>query len=120
MTEGRRSDPGGRIWQVDVLSADEARQGAASESQDARKAAKAQKKQERHAAALEAIRSAFRTALRAGGTLNMIATAAGLSRNSETFCAAIGELVRTGELVECKVKSPNGQEYEGWRRVYEG
>jgi hypothetical protein len=111
--EGKRSDPGGRRWEVEILSAGDVRE---SECRQAREV-KDQKREEKAAAQLEADRG------------EIVAIVVKLKDNPKTknklreefsgghtrFDRAFASLVKDGTLTPVDVKNGNGHTDTGWK-----
>jgi hypothetical protein len=110
--EGAASADEGRRWEVDVLTADEARQ----EHQDGQKAAKQQRRAGEVAECQELILGAMNAIRDHREVLSRIREATG--RKGKVFDEAFATLVRTGKMRQCKIQRANGQEYDGYERVY--
>jgi hypothetical protein len=109
--EGRRSDPGGRRWEVELFRPDDARQAARGAEQGAREAARRAK----DAAALEADRREIVAIL---AKLKAPETKSGardqFANGHKRFDLAFASLTRDGTLQAAQVERGNGQTYPGW------
>ena len=111
--EGRRSDPGGRRWEVEVYQASEARE-AARQAQQAMKQAARQAKQE---ANLETDRReiigilAKRKALETKTAIRERASCG----HGRRFDTAFASLVADGTIQQAKTEKDNKQTYPGWK-----
>lgn len=110
--EGRRSDPGGRRWEVEVLRADEARQAAHSAEQ----AAKDEARRAKHQATLDADRREIvAAAVKVGGPETQARLRERVSIPHRRFPIAFASLVADGTLQPASVTRDNGHQYEGWK-----
>jgi len=97
--EGRQDVPGGRYWQTQVAS-----------PEDARDRVKEQREQERNAKTTQRIEADKAVIIRAmskyrpGETKSIVKDASGL--RSEHFKAAFAELLREGDVVPCELVKP--------------
>ena len=109
--EGRRTDPGGRRWEVEVLAADEARQTAQQADQGAKAAARKAKAD----ADLDADR---REIVAVVVRLNAPESKTGLRDRCQCgharFGRAFASLIADNTLRETTVTKPNGQIYKAW------
>ena len=109
--EGRRTDPGGRRWEVDVLRADEARQAAAGVADQAKAAARKAKAD----ADLDADRQEIvAVAVRLNAPESKTAIRERCQCGHARFGRAFASLVADGTLQEATVTKPNGQTYGAW------
>lgn len=112
IAEGKRTDPGGRRWQVQLMFASEARERAATAAED-RKAKDAETKA---AARLDADKKRIINALAKfpnGETPKVIRERAGLS--GTRFNPALAALLEDGDVVPVEIIKPNRQKpYEGY------
>jgi hypothetical protein len=103
--QGQQSDPGGRVWQVTVMAADEARR----EVQERRREAEQRERE----VTLDGDRAEVaRIAARGADTKNGLRD--GVSFGHKRFDAAFASLVQDGTLRRADVTKPNGQTYPGW------
>jgi hypothetical protein len=110
--EGRKTDPGGRHWTVELNRASEARSSATQEQRSKTQEEKAQKE----AATLTVNENKILAALRQfpdGGTETDIRERAGLSGTK--FGPAIGSLLDQGKVMRFKVPKANKQRYDGFK-----
>jgi hypothetical protein len=110
--EGRRSDPGGRRWEVEVLAPDEVRQDALGRAQ----AARDEQRKLKAAADLDADRSeivGLVTRQSTPETKNGLRDRA--SCGHTRFARAFASLITDGTLEVADVQKANGQNYQGWR-----
>ncbi len=106
--EGKRSDPGGRRWQVSVCGATEGQQSA----QAAKEAAKAETKRK----AVDADKQAIIARLGAmpdGDTIKGLREKTTI--RTERFKEAFAELVADASIVETVIRKPNGRTYDGYK-----
>lgn len=116
VTEGRRSDPGGRTWEVEVLSAEEARQGARQEKEIGKEAARQAKQAEAIADARDSILAAFRS-FGHGQVVSEWAISQASGKRGKAFTEALGQLAREGLLkIHEGCKAANGKEFNGYSR----
>ncbi len=114
ITEGRRTATTTRRWDVQVCKGSEVREADIQEQEQAKSD---RKKRERDAAAdtvYQDILQAF-VHFPGGATKTKIRERVGQAR---VFDAAWMKVCNSGELVECRVKGDNGQEYDGWKRKF--
>jgi hypothetical protein len=115
--EGSPSDPGGRQWQVEVLSAKDARQEAADQKEQSKKDAR----QIKHAAKVDAAEAAIRDALRSvpgnQDTERNIKLRAGM--DGDAFKEARARMLRSGKLQEVEIQRDNKRKYPGFRYVFD-
>lgn len=115
ITEGRRTATTGRRWEVSVSKGSEVRDNDIQE--DAR-AKSIRKNREREAAA----QTVYQDILQAfvhfpdGATKTKVRGRVG---QVKAFDVAWMKACDSGELVECRVKGDNGQEYDGWKRKFD-
>jgi hypothetical protein len=111
ITEGKRTNPGGRIWAVNVLPASTARQEA-HEQEAAKADAKNNAKKERTAQGnREKAMGAFKQFPK-GETASQVRQRAGLS--GEHFGPILGQLLAEGVVVPCDVMK-NSRAYSGYK-----
>ena len=115
INEGIYRGPGTREWDVELLTAEEAREESISKVQDDKQANKGRQRAAEVKACKEAILNAFNGLPDHRETLNRIKERAG---KGVTFDAAFGELIREGQVNPAKVTRDNGQTYDGYERVY--
>jgi hypothetical protein len=112
IAEGKRTDPEGRKWEVELLSASEARERA----QAAAEGRKADQAASKAAARLEADKTSVCRVLarfNAGETKEVIRTRAGLSGGRVS--AAMAALIESGDVVSVDIQKPNRKKpYEGF------
>ena len=111
--EGTPKDPGGRKWEVEVVSASDAREQAAEQQEQAKQAAREQKASAKIEAAKAAIADALRGVDGHADTKRNIGERTGL--RGSALDQAVGYLIRVGKLVPCEIERGNGQKYEGYR-----
>jgi hypothetical protein len=103
--QGRQSDLGGRVWEVSVMAADEARQDV--------QARQTESKQRRQRENLDTDRGeVVKVAVKGPDTKSGLRD--GVSCGHKRFDAAFASLVQDGTLVKADVTKPNGQSYPGW------
>ena len=113
VSEGLRSDHGGRHWYVEVRSADEARQDSRERQEEAKEAARDAAHDAKLAADAQRIANAM-AKFRDGETKNTIRDVAGLS--GSRFNAALAKLLSDEAIVPCDVcKSHRNTPYQGYR-----
>jgi hypothetical protein len=105
--EGTRQDAGGRLWNVDIIQAAQARAQAAVAKEDA----KAERQQQTQQRRQENVLKAFRRHPK-GGSKTVIRHSAGMS--PQTFQPLLDELMESGHVVE--FASPNKRP-ESWFRL---
>lgn len=114
IVEGRRSPTTTRFWDIAVCKGSEARQSLVEESLSER----ASKQEQTRAAAVQLaydkILSAF-VHFPDGATKRRVRDRIG---QLKSFDEAWAKACNSGELVECRVKADNGQEYDGFKREY--
>lgn len=114
--EGVYRGPGTREWEVELLTAEEAREESVTKNQDAKQATKDRQRTAGVKACKEAILLAFNGLPQHRETLARIRERSG--RKGVTFDSALGELLREGAIKAAEVTRSNGQKYEGYERVY--
>ena len=111
--EGTPKDAGGRRWDVEVVSAADAREQAA-EQQEQTKSAERERK---YNAKVEAAKTAIADALR--GVDGHADTKRGIRERSgvqgTALDTAMAYLIRVNKLTPCEVERENGHKYEGYR-----
>lgn len=114
--EGTPKDQGGRRWQVEMLSATEARQDA----QEKQEAKKQEVRDTKHVAKVNAAKDAIAGALRSvpdnAETVSQIRQRSGCK--GAAFDEAMGELLRIKKLIPFTVTRANKQTYEGYQYVF--
>jgi len=113
--EGRRSASTARFWDISVCKGADARQTLVEEEQ-------AHRTNRREADRAAAVDSAYEKILQAfvyfpeGATKRRVRERIGQLR---AFDEAWAKACNSGDLVECRVRAGNGQEYDGFRRRYD-
>lgn len=107
-------DKNWRRWNLTVMDVSEAHKA----SQERTKANKAQKQADSVQVAKENITRAMIQFDGNKETITQIATAAGMGRTGKTFNQAFGELVRCGELKECRIEK-NGKGHDGYQMMFD-
>lgn len=115
--EGRLSDPQGRKWDVTVTSAADARDEASKSASRRREEAAAAKREATQRERVQKVIEAFHLVKDHKLTKTDIRDRAGLS--GEASNAAIAEMLRHEQLEPCLIRKSNGQEYPGYRVVWE-
>jgi hypothetical protein len=111
--EGSRKDQGGRRWQVQVLSASQAREEGMGRVEATKQETSAKKWQAKVEAAKEGIAAAFRSIPSNCDTRSQIEERSGCK--GKAFTEAWGILLREGKVKEAEVTRGNGQKYPGYR-----
>jgi hypothetical protein len=115
--EGTPKDAGGRRWDVEVVTAADAREQAAEKQQ----AVKAEEKGKKHNAAVEAAKGRIADALRSipgnQDTKRNIRERAGMK--GVAFDEAFASLLRAGKLSEVEIERTNGRKYEGFKYEFD-
>jgi hypothetical protein len=111
--EGRRSDPGGRRWEVALLPPGEARQAAQSAEQAARQEARRQRQEaELEADRKEIVGIAYKLK-DTPDTKNGLRDRA--SCGHKRYDRAFATLTSDGTLQPVEIQKSNGQTYTGWK-----
>jgi hypothetical protein len=110
--EGSRKDIGGRVWRVQVLKRDEARQHADQRKQTAKEAQEATKVA-RHIGKLVEVLAGYP----GGRTKRDWKDASGLRTGD--FNTAFAQMLSRKLVAECTVAKSNGQTYDGYRLTTE-
>lgn len=105
--EGRRSDPGGRVWEVELSGVTNAKKEQQKQAEN-RKAEQQERKEAEHQRKLEAALLAFPK----GETCKVLRETSGLNGNN--FAAAIRALVNSGKAAACTVVK-RGQAHDGYQ-----
>jgi hypothetical protein len=116
ISEGHPDNEGGRVWDVSIDQAQDARERLAQKKEGQREA----KKQERERAAIEANRQKVRSAFMGFKQLTMkqIRERGGLNTTAAANVTAY--MLRVGELLPCGlIAAANGQKYDGYELNYE-
>lgn len=106
-------DQNWRCWDLTVMDVTEARKSA----QERTKASKEQKWANAIHEAKEKILKAMNNFKENKDTAAQIAAAAGMGKGGKAFNEALGELIRCGDLVPCKV-TKNGKDHDGYQRLF--
>lgn len=106
--EGRRTDDGGRRWEVSILTATEARAEIIDEEQEAQNAKKERQEHDDREKVLKALQR-----FPEGETETQIGKAAKLS-NKRTGTALYG-LEDLGQAEQIELQKSNNQKYPGWK-----
>jgi hypothetical protein len=110
--EGRRTDPGGRRWEVELQASSEARRAA----QDAQQAARDTARQAKAEADLQADRREIvGTLAKLKGTETKSGLRARAPFGHGRFDRAFASLAADGTLRAEEIRKGNGQTYESWR-----
>lgn len=116
ISEGVKSDPDGRHWDVEIKPAEDCRSEARSRSQQRKSDEQQQQQVARQKEAKEAILRALATFEKHEATKTQVATRAG--KRGVAFDEALAELLRIGEVIETDIKQTNGQTYPGYKRTF--
>lgn len=116
INEGIYLGPGTREWNVELLSAEEAREESVTKTQNVKQVSKERQRAAEVKACKGAILAAFEGLPDHRETLSRITERSG--KKGVKFDEAISELCREGEIKPAKVIRSNGQSYEGYERVY--
>jgi len=114
--EGRRSDIGGRRWEVSVVNADDAKTAHRKQTVEEKLATKEAAEREEISKVREAIKNALRTTPDNKDTVESIKRRCGHRRKS--FDLALAVMIREGELADCTVEKGNKQSYPGYQLVF--
>ena len=116
ISEGVYLGPGTRSWEVELLTAEEAREESIGKNQDVKQANKDRQRAVEVKACKEAILNSSNGLPDHRETLTRIKERSG--KKGVIFDEALGELIRIGELIPTEVIRSNGQSYSGYERVY--
>jgi hypothetical protein len=115
INEGALAKDSTRVWKVAVTKGTEARE----QTEEAREQKRIQRQKAASKAKVAAVRDdilvAFNHSPNHAATKTKVRERVGQSR---AFDQAWLEACNSGDLQECKVKAANGQEYDGFERIY--
>ena len=108
VTEGKPTDPGGRIWEVEVV--------AAGEGESREKAERSrQQKEQRETKLLDDQKAIAEVLRKCGGKSTKTELRDRTRFNSDRLGAALAFLLDRGDIVPCTVCKGNKREYEGFQ-----